>query len=828
LVVQPLLELADRPAPPPCDSSLELAFVPGLEVHETHRTVQASSMVATGFQRPVVIRDMAGSGLVAPSSLEDMVSMLGGDAEVPILDVASQGTHPVPPMQLDTFLSTYWKTPSQRETVLSVPAIEPFLEEEFPVALQPPLVVQQLDLLSRCWPEARTLAGESPATRYCLSIAAKSAVSEFSVPASGEALWRSVLQGEELVLMVPGTMHNAQSFVDWQEACAQDLVSGRLWRSSEDEALAWDESEVTDSSPVSTRQRLFGVVRSGLWFQRKHVDGAVVARLCAGQSVLVPEGWLSAVVSLADSVSCFGYWQPGLNLSAALRVRKLSYLLGCRISRSVATSSSSSLSLRRRPAGDGSLGTETWGVAGAIAQELFSRLSSRWEAQGMLAPEWVESEFQSVLSDAVSHASDPDDWKPIMSQCGVSSLPGMSMTSDWFLLALLLRELVRDRRCLTAASMTWQLLSGSPKPTQRDLGASGDSNDASADDNRSGEESDSEQLLTPAKPASSASSSSSAVAPAQSSKLEKIALLLQEVRASHLGSPWFSPWHILGVAVLLHEVSIGWSEQFEPEGGGYWSSSCKTVSASPAKRRLTLKVGDEDTSSSFDHFLPRAFDPIPAADAAAEAAAMLRSGGASVQTLHSHGWLTCCGYSVKGDPVTSVAFPRMLSFWKVCKRLPAENPVRWPLPTPVENAAKRMKPSAPVVVEKEEEDWLEGNILAPAALEEVEDELLDVAALDEHTPSDEEEEEEEELVRRKPKVTVPKPKFSSKLVLKRAQPEPTRPNPEPARPNPEPARPKPSPARPRPQVAASIPSKSAMSAKDRVKAMRSRLAAMRR
>ncbi|ETW06339.1 hypothetical protein H310_02622 [Aphanomyces invadans] len=208
-----------------------------------------------GFSQPIVVLDRASLGLSVPSiAVDDLVSVVGKDTPVPVMEVNSQCA--AGNWSLERWMS-YMKTPPvDRTQALTVPS---FGHPALSSLITPPHFVNEVGWMETLWAKDRPMP---PTQTFCV-MATKDSFVDFRTSPGGATLWYSIVCGKQVVYVVRPTSDHLSKYKAW----AKDKLATVC----------------------------FGDVASGC----EHIV------LTAGSTLLVPPGWIYAIATLDQDAMAF-------------------------------------------------------------------------------------------------------------------------------------------------------------------------------------------------------------------------------------------------------------------------------------------------------------------------------------------------------------------------------------------------------------------------------------------------------------------------------------------------------------------------------------------
>jgi F-box/leucine-rich repeat protein 10/11 len=294
-------------------------------------TAQAFDSGSLSLQRPIWIQDTAASigmkvlkgggsaaGSNKPVSVANLVEIVGPAFPIAVIDVEHQE-------ELDGWtlqdLAEYWQDPDRlawnasmksssgsppqinqvatgrvrRQAVLNAakrrrPRVLNQISLEFSRTalagkIQSPTIVRELDWIDRAYPD-KTAEQYPQVQYYCLTSAA-GCYTDFHLDFGGTSVWYHVMTGTKVFCLIPPTQDNLTAYQDW--LC---------------------------------RPNQAGLFLPDL-LKSKATCGLCTVQLQAGQTLLIPSGWIHAVYTTQDSIVAGGNFLHGLAVKQQLQVHTL-------------------------------------------------------------------------------------------------------------------------------------------------------------------------------------------------------------------------------------------------------------------------------------------------------------------------------------------------------------------------------------------------------------------------------------------------------------------------------------------------------------------------
>ncbi|KAK4871652.1 hypothetical protein RN001_015776 [Aquatica leii] len=227
-----------------------------------------------GFNNPIIVDSIDGLGMTVPPdnfSVYDVEASIGGDMELDVIDVTRQSDIK---MKLSDYVA-YYNT-ANRIRIFNVVSLE-FSETGLARYVEAPIVARKLDWVNTMW--LRNYHISPPRVqKYCL-MSVKDSYTDFHVDFGGTSVWYHILRGEKIFYFVKPTPANLSLYQQWMTSTNQS-------------------------------ETFFG----------DQVDCCYKCTLRQGQTMLIPTGWIHAVLTPIDSLVFGGNFLHSLNIPMQLQI----------------------------------------------------------------------------------------------------------------------------------------------------------------------------------------------------------------------------------------------------------------------------------------------------------------------------------------------------------------------------------------------------------------------------------------------------------------------------------------------------------------------------
>ncbi|KAK0095206.1 hypothetical protein PV326_008979 [Microctonus aethiopoides] len=231
-----------------------------------------------GFDTPIIIDGKDGLDMTLPPSNFSVYDIESGDREMDVIDVTRQRNIR---MKLRDFVE-YYNDPNKTR-VFNVISLE-FTNTGLSPMVEAPYIARKLDWVNSVWP--RELPENSEFKRpevqkYCL-MGIKDSFTDFHIDFGGTSVWYHVLRGEKVFYLIRPTPANLQLYQQWMSSSTQS-------------------------------ETFFG----------DQADACYKCIIKEGQTMMIPTGWIHAVLTPVDSIVFGGNFIHSLNIPMQIQIYEL-------------------------------------------------------------------------------------------------------------------------------------------------------------------------------------------------------------------------------------------------------------------------------------------------------------------------------------------------------------------------------------------------------------------------------------------------------------------------------------------------------------------------
>ena len=226
----------------------------------------------TGMPEPFIMQNADGLDMAMPSSsltVRQIGEIVGMDTRLAVMDVPTQAD--LPDWRLADWVD-YFESPKPRDRILNVISLE-ISHTTLGAQVKRPRLVRDLDWVDNAWPHnQKTSSTDYPKVQtYCLMSVAES-FTDFHIDFGGTSVYYHVLSGAKMFYFIRPTPSNLRAY--------------ERWSASPDQAGRFLADEVKECYEV---------------------------HITAGNTMIIPTGWIHAVYTPVDSVVIGGNYLHGLD-----------------------------------------------------------------------------------------------------------------------------------------------------------------------------------------------------------------------------------------------------------------------------------------------------------------------------------------------------------------------------------------------------------------------------------------------------------------------------------------------------------------------------------
>ncbi|KAJ7156104.1 jumonji superfamily protein [Mycena crocata] len=231
---------------------------------------------------PILVEKADGLGMKMPPddfTVEDVAELVGEETPVEVIDVATQSASPG--WNLGKWADYIELEPEAREKIYNVISLEVTGTKVGDLVL-PPKLVRDLDWVENYWPSTRKGKGHAyPKVQlYCL-MGVASAWTDWHVDFAGSSVYYHVLRGSKVFYFIKPTAANLAAYERWSGTELQSSWLGDM------------------------------------------VDEVIKVTLTAGNTMIIPSGWIHAVYTPVDTIVFGGNFLHSYAMPMQIKIRKI-------------------------------------------------------------------------------------------------------------------------------------------------------------------------------------------------------------------------------------------------------------------------------------------------------------------------------------------------------------------------------------------------------------------------------------------------------------------------------------------------------------------------
>ncbi|KAI9277219.1 hypothetical protein BDA99DRAFT_429673 [Phascolomyces articulosus] len=230
----------------------------------------------TGMREPFVIEQPDGLDMKMPSSnttVADIADGVGHDHHVEVIDVATQSESTGWNMGR---WSEYYQS-NERDRIRNVISLE-ISDTPFAKDIVRPKIVRDLDWIDHMWPKELKPVEYPKVQLYCL-MGTKDSYTDFHIDFGGSSVFYHIFRGSKIFYFIEPTSKNLKKY--------------QKWSSSPDQSTIFFGDEVKECFAV---------------------------HLKAGNTMIIPTGWIHAVYTPEDALVIGGNFLHGFNIGTQVRI----------------------------------------------------------------------------------------------------------------------------------------------------------------------------------------------------------------------------------------------------------------------------------------------------------------------------------------------------------------------------------------------------------------------------------------------------------------------------------------------------------------------------
>ncbi|KAL0076153.1 hypothetical protein J3Q64DRAFT_1642978 [Phycomyces blakesleeanus] len=233
----------------------------------------------TGMTEPFVIEDVEFLDMKMPDSsitVNDIAKAVGEDQPVEVIDVGTQSEQPGWTVGR---WAAYYHSPT-RDRIRNVISLE-ISNTEFARGITRPKFVRDMDWIDHMWPSELKPKEYPKVQLYCL-MGTKDSYTDFHIDFGGTSVFYHIISGSKVFYFIEPTSKNLKKY--------------QKWSSSPDQSST---------------------------FLGDQVKQCYAVHLKAGNTMIIPTGWIHAVYTPEDAIVIGGNFLHGINITTQLKIYEI-------------------------------------------------------------------------------------------------------------------------------------------------------------------------------------------------------------------------------------------------------------------------------------------------------------------------------------------------------------------------------------------------------------------------------------------------------------------------------------------------------------------------
>mmetsp|Transcript_6877 Transcript_6877/g.7532 ORF Transcript_6877/g.7532 Transcript_6877/m.7532 type:complete len:598 (+) Transcript_6877:108-1901(+) len=238
-------------------------------------------LIQTRFNKPVLIRDKGVVWLKIPRenwNLDVINTLVGPNEQIDVMDVKNQ-QEVLPKWNMQKWRDYFVN--SNRDVLYNCISLE-FSHTKLSGYVRAPEIVQELDWVSKYWPDDRNKLYRKPKVQYYCLMSPAGCYTDFHIDFGGSSVWYHLVKGQKIFYLIPPTEDNLLHYEEWSNSETQEHR-----------------------------------------FLPEEISGVIKVVVEAGNTLLIPSGWIHAVHTTKDSIVFGGNFLHDIGISMQIRVSRI-------------------------------------------------------------------------------------------------------------------------------------------------------------------------------------------------------------------------------------------------------------------------------------------------------------------------------------------------------------------------------------------------------------------------------------------------------------------------------------------------------------------------